>query len=301
MARGLEAGLSPHRAIEVSGVLRRAEVERLSGALQSGASWTEALEDEADFLEPNEIEILSFADRTGRLPQLMSSLAAERRKRAKAALRATLAVLYPLGILHFAALALPLHFIVEGQPEQYLGRVAIILVPLWVAIAFLAVACRASSSFAYGLSQGVPLVAAYSKLQQASSFTRVLALGAEAGLPIDETWAAAARATRRRKLRRLAEAAQAHIGAGASPLPALQASAALPPVVAQQYAAGEDTGSLDRNLAFAADEIERMASGRLTAATIAYPTLLFFIVAGFVVYQIFQFWMQYFDTISSFG
>jgi type II secretory pathway component PulF len=74
----------------------------------------------------------------------------------------------------------------------------------------------------------------------------------------------------------------------------------LPSPFAEFYANGEQNGKLDESLGHIHRHFQESALARLKIASLVYPNLLFAVVAVWVVFKVFTFYLGYFKQIEEF-
>ncbi|MEM9160972.1 MAG: type II secretion system F family protein [Verrucomicrobiota bacterium] len=300
VAQALESGLSASEAVKCCQGHQLASTQDLEQSLRSGKDWTQSLLNHAHFLQDSEIEILSAATSSGQLPKFMKVLADQRIDLYQAKRRALLAALYPLFILHFGAIALPLnHIVVESEPGIYFTKVSMVLIPIWLISLFSIAGVKLFPSLGHHLGRLTPIFGRFIRYHELANFTKTLSVCQAAGLPLDRSWESAARATKRSALHKAAEEALKEIASGISPIARIQLNKTLPQTFKQKYQIGEATGTLDTALDEAATQFRSSARSSLTAASLFYPALLFGIAAVFAIVKVFSFWRDYFENFNS--
>jgi type II secretory pathway component PulF len=221
-----------------------------------------------------------------------------------AKLKLILACAYPLGVLHLGLLLLPLVRLIDWEKGfqwsaiGYARGVAMGIVPLWGAALVLWILARRGSPALAAVMRAIPVVGRYVRAQALADFSFALANFLEAGVPIGEAWSAAGLVTSSPQLKTAASAITALIKTGAAPGAKLSAWPCFPADFVALYHTGEQTGQLDANLHRLAAQYQEAANRALTLATLIYPTLLFLIVAGGVVYFVVSLYSGYLKMLT---
>ncbi len=299
LANSLEAGLSLERSIGAvpgpPGEMR----SRLQARLAAGDSVGQALEHGGSWLPPVDRQLMTAACEAGRLPDVLRRLAARHAEAARAGGMAFAAALYPLAIAHFAVLSLPLTNLVQGGgATAYVGKVAQVLVPLWLLAAVAWVAVRRRWGVARRVLDALPFVGGYRRLRAIADLAMVLEAQLVAGIRLDVAWLQAAMASGDERLEPVAIAVAEGIQRGEAVGPKLAGRRELPAPFADFYLNGEQTGRLDESLGYVQREFQSRAQGRLRQAAVFYPALLFVGVAAFVVFKVLTFWLGYFRQLE---
>ncbi len=270
----------------------------LSERFESGSSWEAALGALCPFLNSSEFSIIAAGERTGNLASVLEELGSFRKESADFRRRIKLASIYPLAILHFGALIFPLSHLVEGNTAAYLVSVGMVLVPLWTIVFVFGLLSRLSPRFKKGIQSIVPIVRSYSINRDLSRFCRTFAACAKSGIPIAQCWEWSLDAADSGRLDKEGAEAIRAINSGNQASAAFSEKGGFPHELRQTYKMGERSGELDKNLERVAELYSNRAGKRLFQATLVYPALMLLVVAGFVVYKVFVFYMGYFDGIT---
>jgi type II secretory pathway component PulF len=301
LAQQLEAGLPLAAALRTG---RGRAIETMAGTIERGGSTDDALRAGAGWLPLPDQLALSAAAEAGRLPQTLRALSARHAQLAKAQLRIVLACLYPLGILHFGLLLLPLTRMIDWEKgvlwstTGYIRGVAVTVGPLWVVLAILAVLARRQSPVLTHIARLLPAARGYVKAQALADLAFNLGNFLEAGVPIGRAWATAGLITRSPELKPAADAMAAAVERGEPPSRHLPQWRCFPPEFVTEYRTGEATGQLEASLGRLTAQYQEAAGRSLAFATLLYPAVVFLIVAGGVVYFVVSLYAGYLRMIT---
>lgn len=280
---------------------------RLLGAIdriQAGATLTEAFRASKIPLLPLERAVLEAAEQSGRLVASLRLLAEEARQRATLSRQVWSGLAYPLFLLHFAALVLPLpEWVRSGDVGAYAARVLGVLVPFHGAVWGLlwwSRRERQSSGTAAGeaVLDAIPLLGSGRRALGLSRLAGGLKLLIEAGVSVPEAWRLAARACGSARVCRAVEDWWPRWQQGETPAESLGRSPWIPSLFADQYATGELSGRLDEVLGRLQGYYAEEARARLKAFADWLPRLVYLAVACWITWQVIRFWSAYFGQIE---
>ncbi|WP_414662998.1 type II secretion system F family protein [Horticoccus sp. 23ND18S-11] len=301
LAQQLEAGLPLADAIRASRGTGApaAGLEQMATTIERGGSTDDALRAAGAWLPLADVLALSAAAGAGRMPRTLDNLSARHAEIGAAKLRLALACLYPLGILHFGLLLLPVMGMIDWEKgfqwstTAYVRGVLRTIIPLWAVGGIFWIMARRGSPVLSRLARLLPGLRGYVRFQALADFCFGLANFLEAGVPIGQAWAAAGLVTRSTDLMAAAAAMETVIAGGAAPGRKLGAWACFPPEFVGLYRSGEDTGHLEANLHKLTAQYQDAANRALAFATLLYPAVLFVAVAGTVAYHVISIYAAY--------
>ncbi len=304
IAQTLESGVPLAGAIELAAGPSQADRIALSRQIQSGMPLDDVLRGAPRWLPRQDRLFISAAARTGRLPQTFSNLA-ERHSRVGAnQLKGILSLLYPLGIFHFGVLITPVVGMIDFEKgfqwntAAYLGQVAGMLLPLWGIIGLIIFLAKTDSPLLPRLIRCIPILRGYSKSQALADFSYALGTFLDAGTPIRKSWQGAAAVAHDPALSKATRALDAVLVREQDPGPELKRHSCFPPDFVAMYQAGARSGQLDQNLLRLGRQFQEKANTRMTLAAIVYPTILFLLVAGFLVFSILSMYSNYLHALT---
>lgn len=298
----LSAGMNATNAVALARPLPRRGGEAMSDAFKRGLNWTGAFEAVDLALTASERAILAAAETSGSLPASLLDLAENREDSAATKRRIVMAMLYPLFLIHFAALAFAARHLVDGAYAEFAVAAAMVLAPIWALAFFLLILQRYLPSGLKALGRFLPLFSGYIRTQSYGVLARTLAACFRAGMPVERAWEAAILAAENGRVRRLGELVLQAVRSGEPASRGMERAGSLAPhSLLQLYRTGEETGSLEQNVSSAADSFLKSAKSKLLAASLAYPGLVLAGVFAYVIFQILQFYMGYFEQIQNLG
>lgn len=307
LARHLEAGLPLTQAWSLPDA--PAKDDRLEGTrkLQAGEPFACVVRGSGNWLPATDREQLVFAGQAGRLPEICLRLAERHKRIAETSRRIRRKLLYPLLVFHLAAIVLPLVRSIDFEtglagfnPAVLLLQVLTLLLPLWMAIALLASWAKSRNPLLPAILRGIPFLRAYAKHQSMADFCDVLGSAFEVGIPPQQAWKQAAKASRSPFLLRTNQRIQPVLEKGQDPSGAIAAIPALSKDFVAYYQTGSTTGKLDSMILELAKEYEARAEEKLATASAFYPGIALLAVGGIVAFTIFEFFSSYLDLLDSF-
>ena len=297
LSHSLASGIQPNQAILVAETLHPEIINEFTQCFARGMNWKEALEECAFFLSPSELAILGAAESSGTLPNAMEEISQAREEASKIKFRIKFALAYPIFVLHFAVLIIPIQYLFEGQFANYFISLLMIYVPLWTLALGTYLITKLFPSITPRVFPLLPVVSGYTKVRDLSLMCRTLAACIQAGMSIKESWAISSQVSINPKIARLGQAVIEEIGRGQPVSVALMKDKWLPNSLKQMYRTGEESGNLDSTLNFAAKSFADQAKRKLFVAAMLYPNIALGAVLLFAAYKIVMFYKSYFDSI----
>jgi general secretion pathway protein F len=170
---------------------------------------------------------------------------------------------------------------IREQASSFLSFATVLLAGILLAVA---AACRkdATRVFVDKFYLSLPVIGRISELQEAARFTRTLATLIRAGVPPLQALQSSCPLVRNRYVRGLLERTVTDVRAGVSIGGALARSSALPTVVQQMIAVGEETGRLQDMLLRAASILERQEQTRTAQILSVLTPAITILVSGMI-------------------
>ncbi len=304
LAQQLAAGLTMAEALRAPSPAPARDRDRLADMAENGGSVSEIMASAGSWLPERDRPFLIAGAGSGRLPLVLANLADRHAQISSTRRRVFFASAYPLFVFHVGALLLPFLRMIdfekglEWSTAGYVGGLLAVLVPAWGGAALLWTLVRRGNPAAHALLDLLPAIGGYRRHQSLADFAFALGNLLEAGTPIGKAWSDAGVISRAPRLRRAAERICEHIEQGRSPGTYLGATGAFPDDFASRYQTAERAGALEASLLALASEHQERANGRLAAASMLYPGLLFACVAAMIAYLVIGFVLKYVDTLN---
>jgi len=304
LAQQLSAGLTFAEALRAPSPAPSGERQRLSALAEGGGSVTDMMAAAGSWLPQRDRPFLIAGAESGRLPLVLANLADRHAQISTTRRRVFFASAYPLFVFHVGALILPFVRMLDFEKglcwstAGYVGGLLSILVPVWGGAVLLWTLVRRGNPIAHALLDALPAIGGYRRHQSLADFAFALGNLLEAGAPIGKAWLDAGVISRSPRLRRASERVWTHIEQGQSPGAWLGKTGAFPDDFAARYQTAERAGALDASLLALAAEHQERANGRLAAASMLYPGLLFAAVAAMIAYIVIGFVLKYVNTLD---
>ncbi len=304
LSQQLGAGLTFAQSLQAPSPIPTDERLRLIALIEAGHSLAHVIDAAGDWLPEDDRPFLIAAADTGRLPLILQSLSERHEHLGKLQTRVLMACLYPVGVLHFGALVFAFFRLIDWESGihwdllRFVSGVAMILGPFWGGAILLTVLIKVRFPPALLFLDFLPAIGGYRRNQALADFAFALGHLLSAGAPIGPAWASAGHIANSPRISRAAASICAHIQQREAPSQHLAKHRVFPHEFVALYQTGESTGSLEKNLLHLAELHQAKAHNRLTFAAMLYPGLLFFAVAGMVLYIVVSFYAGYLGNIT---
>jgi len=300
---GLIRALEQQRTRPPSQSYRR-HLEEILADLGAGCTFADALRRQGSWLPEFDIALVDAGEQSGRIDICLSVLAEHYRDRAAIARQAIGSLLYPVALLHFAVFIFPFaQFFTSGDWRTYLVRTLGVLLPLYVAGLILILALQGSHpapwrSLVEAILRRIPVLGTARHYLALARLAGALEALLNAGVTIIEAWEIAGRACGSFAIRRHATAWKQKLVDGHVPSEMVNASLLFPELFANQYAAGELSGTLDDSLRRVGRYYQEEGSRKLKAFAIWMPLLFYVAIVLMIAWRVIAFYMDYFGKIS---
>ncbi len=274
-------------------------IARVRRSLEQGGPADRAWRESASWIPMADVEVLAAGSQSGRTPALLRALAERHAVAAEAKTRLLLACLYPVILVHLAALVLPLRGMIDWETGftwrsiAYLRGLAVVLLPFWTVVAALFLWSRSAGGGLFALATRLPVFGRYLRTREVADVTLILAHLLAAGAPLLTAWRAAGQAVRWPALRAAIGSIGQTIERGQPPGPTLSALGVFPADFVTVYRTGERTGSLDDGLLRLHASLRAQAGRALWLAVALVTAALFLTAAGLVALTVVQFYLDY--------
>lgn len=298
LAELLDAGLTPARALEQEGLIHLAGAAAAPAAaqLRAGAPLSAAL------------RILDFNDRTiarveaaeaaGRVPAALRRIAGERIRKAEMIRRAVAKLLYPMFLIHLAALAKGILVFVKLGFGGALVEALTIALPfdaaLFLFVYLLKDASQGGKSFRF--LNSLPFAGTLLRDLSLAPFLWSLADLYDSGMPLDKAVNSAARGSNIQFTKAMAGVA-AQVSGGNPLLPAIVRSKTFDDTTIAVLQPAEATGTLGEALPRAAAVVESRLNRSLHFTSNAPGVLLYGCAILLIATIVFNFYSDYFGAV----
>lgn len=297
MGTALEAGIPLVTALERFRGPKQEWRRAFANAIKAGRPFEEILE-RTRWLPPADRPALAVGARSGRLPEIFRLLSQKHEILDQQGRRVRAATLYPLFVVHFAALIVPVRELIFGNPAAYIGAAATILVPLWAVLIAVRLALRQPRVRGW-LLRCLPMWRGFWRNETMADFCFTLKAELAAGVNAAQAWRDAGDMTENPALakaaRRIGDMVERQ---GRLPGELIEKYRVFPEDFIQFYQSGEMSGKLTENLDYLSESFRQNAFGALSSAAVIYSTFPIIIVAVAVGYYVISFYVDYFSQIG---
>ncbi|GEM_PF-2190798 len=306
ISQQIEAGVTLSQAVMLAGYLDDRTRDQIVTHLEAGMDAAEVFQNFAPWIPATDQKLISAAQASGRLPEVLSAISVRRMNIHENVKKAVNSCYYPIFIVHLAAFVTPIFNLFEINfhsgsftlhPERYLPIVINALLIAWGIIITAAVLLRQNNPRVLSV---FPIIRQYSVLQSISDFAALMSAFLKAGATAETAWLEAGGASSDPNLRQYSEEISLKAKQGYPPGGELNPKESpLPPEFISLYVSGEQTGQLDKNLDLLAKLFQEKANLKLKQASEFYPMIIFLGVAVYVGFGLVRFYNQYLDLLLS--
>jgi type IV pilus assembly protein PilC len=278
----------------------REPIQRLLDELTKGRTFTESLRQLGSWLPEFDIALVEAGERSGRLDACFRLLADYYNDRARIAKQVISQLVYPVGLIHFAAFVFVI-LLPYARSEfnasliLLFTKAVLVLAPLYLATAFIIYATHSQKEEKWrarieSFARPIPILGTARRFLALARLAAALEALLGAGVNIIEAWDLAATASGSPALCRAVESWKPQIVAGKTPAEVVRGSHEFPEMFANLYSSGEISGKLDETLKRLYVHYQEEGTRKLHAFAQLVPRLIYFIVAGVIVYEIIAAW-----------
>jgi type II secretory pathway component PulF len=277
-----------------------AKGKTLSDSVQSGG-WLPALD----------TALIEAGERSGRVDSCFRLLADYYNDRARIAKQMITQLIYPVGLIHFAAFVFLIVLPFAGSqfnaslPLLFL-KAALMLSPIYIVTALMIYAGQSKHgekwrAFMENLLHPVPLLGSGRRLLALSRLTMALEALISAGVNIVEAWDAAATASGSPALRSVVAEWKSQLAAGMTPAELVHSTSIFPETFANLYHSGEISGKLDETLRRLHSYYQEEGTHKLQLLAQWVPRAIYLLVMVVIACKIIQFWTNYYSQSLNVG
>jgi len=276
--------------------------------IKAGGTFTDSLLATSGWLPPFDIALIEAGERSGRIDDCFRLLAEYYHERARITKQALSQLVYPVGLVHVAALVFLIIVPFAGSqfnaslPLLFL-KAALVLAPVYLGAALMIYAfqSRHGQSWRSLMEKLLGFVPLLGKARRFLALARLaLALEAliSAGVNIVQAWEIAANACGSPALCRAILAWKPQVAAGTTPADAVGDCRLFPEMFANFYRSGEVSGKLDEALHRLHRYYHEEGSRKLQAFAEWTPRLIYGLIACIIGYEIIRFYSSLYGPHS---
>lgn len=295
----LNSGISLRKALEIivsreKGASRRV-LEAAKNSVDSGESLAGSLRGSGMF-SPLEISLVRSGEITGNLEKNLDFLIAHLLKSKEWKRKIATGLIYPFILFHAAVLLPPLSLLVMQGPAPYLRAVARPFAALYLCLLLFAASVkliRKSGSLSLLFEKILWSVPIYSGIRRGlalSRFLKSMGLALKAGLGADRALELSADSSGNRVVQNSLHGVRNGVLEEKGVTGVLEQSGLLPGRLLSMVHAGEESGSVDDALIYAADDLEKGASTLMDRLAVILPVVIYLGVALYIAGIIIRFY-----------
>lgn len=286
----------------------RAPLQKFLDELEKGKTFSASLR-HIHWLPEFDMALIEAGERSGRLDACFRLLDGYYNDRARMAKLIIAQLIYPVGLVHFAALVFLI--VLPFAASQFnaslpvlFAEAALKLSPLYLFAAFLIYASQSKHGEQWrtlieSIVRPIPVLGTARHYLALSRLAMALESLINAGVNIVEAWQLAAAASGSPALRHAVENWKPQIEAGRTPAEVLGESAQFPQTFASLYTTGEVSGKLDETLRRLYNYYSEEGMRKLQAIAQWLPRGIYLLVVIVIAFKIIQFYTGYFNQASN--
>ncbi len=306
LSRHLEAGVLLADALRLCEGLPAKDLEFMADRIEQGDPLESVLRNAPKWLPETDRYFISAGAETGNLPKTLQNLADRHEHIGATQLKVELGLLYPLAVFHVAAMLLPVVRMIDYESgfqwdtTRYLLRLLPLLLPVWAVLVSLYYLAKVDHPLLPRLLRCLPILNRYSRLQALADLSYSLGTFVAAGVPTPTAWRLSSRIVNDPTIAHAHKHIERAFKEGEEASEALKKFKCFPPEFRAFYKTGAESGKLDSNLLTAGRQYQESANRWMMLAALVYPSLIFALVAGFIIFTIFQVYGQYLSIFDQF-
>lgn len=307
-----EVGLTIQSALQTSlkhahSPAMRVGLQEVLAAIDRGSSLGEALITRSRWIPDFDIALLGAGEQSGRLSACFLKLADYYEERARLLRRILGSLLYPVFLVHVAALVFPISalqgLVTQGAVGYFLLTKVLILGPLYLGIGLVAYFSQSDRSVMVRrmldeVLNAIPVVGAARRSMGLARFCLALEALINAGVDTIHAFELSALASGSFRIQRAARYFRPQLESGTPPSQMLAEAGIFPPEFLQQYHSAEISGKIDETLVRMHTYFQDQGSRQSQTAVMLGGGLVFGLVILAVAWQVVQFWLNYFNQIN---
>lgn len=280
----------------------------MADRLEAGEPFNAVMASAPKWLPRADRQFMVAGMETGSLPLTLQNLSERHAAIGATQMKLLLGLTYPIGVLHIAALVLPIARMIDYENgiqwdlNKYLIEAAAIILPICLILAAVLYLARSDSPLLLRLLRLLPILRTYAQSQALADLAYSIGTFIGAGVPVPSAWRLSVKLVNDARYTKAATQLEPTFAAGEDPSSRLRQFKCFPADFAAFYRTGAESGHLDANLLIAGRQYQERANRAMTFATIVYPSLIFAAIAGVIIYTIFKVfggYLQIFETLAT--
>jgi len=289
----------------------RKPLQKIINEIGRGRTFTQAVRSTGSWLPEFDHALFQAGENVGRLDASFRNLSDFYNDRARLAKQLISQLLYPLGLIHFAALVFlvvvpfakaGLHF--DSSLVSLFVQAALCLSPLYLCTALLIYAMQSKHGEAWralieAILHPLPMLGTARHYLSLSRLAAALEALISAGVTPIEAWEIAANASGSPALRRFVRAKKPQLQAGRKPSEVIRECRRFPDMFSNLYATGEVSGKLDEALGSIRKYYNEEGMRKLQTLATVLPKVVYFVVMLVIAYSVINFYVGYLNQIDA--
>lgn len=279
----------------------RSKVSRMAQLIDRGATFSGAMTQIGSPFSQLHISFIRFGEEAGCLDKVCAALAQHSDKEVMLQREIVNAMLYPGFVLGVALVMMPvINAIQSGQTwtAGVPGAVMALVIYAAVIIGGMLLWKTSVGGVLDSIFVHIPFIGGVMRQMALARFTRTLAVGLSAGVPLIQALETSISVSDNPWLQTQMQHLPKHVGSGKGLSAGLADVGCLPSTLREMISVGEQSGRLSEMLEKTATFFEQEASNRISMLMKVLPAILFLLVAIYVGFQIVGYWQTTFTNLS---
>lgn len=306
LGQHVEAGILLADALRLSEGPPAKSREIMADRIQNGHTFEDVLREAPKWLPRADRFFLIAGMETGNLPKTLQNLSDRHSRIGATKVKVVLGLLYPMGVFHLAALLLPIVQMIDYEVGfqwnaiKYVIQALTLLVPIWVTMALIYYLAQSDHPLLPRLIRCLPLLKKYSEMEALADLSYALGTFIAAGVPAPSAWRLSCKIVNDERFNAVLKKLEPTFTSGNEPGDQLKQFKCFPPEFRAFYKTGAESGKLDSNLIHCGRQFQEQANTAMTVAALVYPSLIFAVIAGFIIVTIFRVYGNYLNIFDQF-
>lgn len=288
----------------------RAPLQRILNEIGRGRTFNQAVRSTGGWLPEFDLALIQAGENVGRLDTSFRNLADFYNERARLAKQLISQLLYPMGLIHFAALVFlvvvpfakaGLHF--DASLGWLFVRAAFCLAPIYLGTGLLIYAMQSRHGEAWratieAILHPLPMLGTARHYLSLARLAAALEALIGAGVNPIEAWEIAANASGSPALRRIVRAQKQQLQDGRPPSEVIRECRRFPAMFSNLYTTGEVSGKLEESLGSIRRYYNEEGMRKLQTLATLLPKVIYFSVMIVIAYCVITFYVGYMKQIE---
>jgi type II secretory pathway component PulF len=283
----------------------RPHLARILRGIEEGNTFTESVRGSGNWLPSFDIALLEAGETSGRLDAVFKLLAVYYNGRAQLARTMISDLAYPLFVLHFGILIIPLpQLILKGDVVGYATQTLGVLGPIYAVVFLILLACQGRHgevwrSLMENITGLIPILGTARRHLALARLSAALEALINAGVSTINAWELAGAASGSPAIRREVMSWRPRLESGQNtPAELISQSGEFPEMYANLYHSGEISGQTDDTLRRLFEYYQDDGTRKMRALAQWLPRLVYLVIALRIAFQVVSFWQGYYKGLG---